>query len=90
VALLSFSTLRIAWTGFEAAQRGVTELHHYPEADSALSLANCANTKAGQDGIREELNFDRWLDASTNGPKNSPRAAGVASARRSSPGSTHG
>jgi hypothetical protein len=67
VLLLSFSTLCIAWTGFQAAKWGVAETHHYSEADSFLVLANRANTKAGQDGIRDELNFNRWLDASTNG-----------------------
>src|SRR5690349_19423852 len=67
VLLLSFSTLCIAWTGFQAAKWGVAETHHYSESDSLLALANRANTKAGQDGIRDEFNFSRWLDASTNG-----------------------
>jgi hypothetical protein len=65
--LLSIATLGIAWSGYQAARWSGIESRHYAEANTARSLANRASTSAGQDRLQDLLNFNRWLDASTQG-----------------------
>ncbi|HSO97156.1 MAG TPA: hypothetical protein VLV81_14070 [Acidimicrobiia bacterium] len=65
--LLSLATLGIAWSGYQAARWSGIQSRHYAEANTARALANRASTTAGQDRLQDLLNFNRWLDASTQG-----------------------
>jgi hypothetical protein len=65
--LLSIATVGIAWSGYQAARWSGIEARHYAEANTARTLANRASTAAGQDRLQDLLNFNRWLDASTQG-----------------------
>lgn len=65
--LLSIATLGIAWSGYQAARWSGIQSRHYAEANTARSLANRQSTTAGQDRLQDLLNFNRWLDASTQG-----------------------
>jgi hypothetical protein len=65
--LLSIATVGIAWSGYQAARWSGIEARHYAEANTARTLANRDSTTAGQDRLQDLLNFNRWLDASTQG-----------------------
>jgi hypothetical protein len=65
--LLSIATVGIAWSGYQAARWGGVQARHYAEANTARALANRASTAAGQDRLQDLLNFNRWLEASTQG-----------------------
>lgn len=67
VLLLSFSTLGIAWSGYQAARWNGIQARHYAEANTARSLASRATTIAGQGRLQDLLNFNRWLEVSTQG-----------------------
>jgi hypothetical protein len=65
--LLSIATLGIAWSGYQAARWSGIQSRHYAEANTARSLANRTSTSAGQDRLQDLLNFNRWLEAATQG-----------------------
>lgn len=65
--LLSLATLGIAWSGYQAARWSGIQSRHYAEANTSRTLANKASTTAGQDRLQDLLNFNRWLDAYTQG-----------------------
>jgi hypothetical protein len=69
VLLLSIATVCIAWSGYQAAKWSGIQARHYAEASSARALANRASTAGGQERIQDLLNFNRWLEVSTDGNK---------------------
>jgi hypothetical protein len=65
--LLSLATIGIAWSGYQAAKWSGLQARRYAQASTARSLANRASTRALQDRTQDLLNFNRWLEVSTNG-----------------------
>jgi len=65
--LLSLATLGIAWSGYQATKWSGIQARRYTQASTARSLANRASTLAVQDRTQDLLNFNRWLEVSTNG-----------------------
>jgi hypothetical protein len=65
--LLSLATLGIAWSGYQAAKWSGLQARRYTQASTARSLANQAATLAAQDRTRDLLNFNRWLEVTTEG-----------------------
>jgi hypothetical protein len=66
VFLLSIATVCIAWSGYQAAKWSGHQARHYAEASTARALANRASTLGGQERIQDLLNFNRWLEVSSN------------------------
>jgi hypothetical protein len=65
--MLSLATLGIAWSGYQAAKWSGIQARRYTQASTARSLANQAATLAAQDRTRDLLNFNRWLEVTTEG-----------------------
>jgi hypothetical protein len=65
--LLSLATLGIAWSGYQAARWSGIQSRHYAESNAEHAAANRQSTTAGQDRLQDLLNFNRWLDAATQG-----------------------
>jgi hypothetical protein len=65
--LLSFATVGIAWSGYQAAKWSGIQARRYTQASTARSLANQAATLGGQDRTQDLLNFNRWLEVTTDG-----------------------
>jgi hypothetical protein len=67
VLLLSLSTVCIAWSGYQAAKWSGIQARHYGEASTARAHATRSSTLGGQERIQDLLNFNRWLEVSTDG-----------------------
>jgi hypothetical protein len=67
VLLLSVSTVCIAWSGYQAARWSGHQSRHYSEASTARAHATRASTLGGQERLQDLLNFNRWLEATTQG-----------------------
>jgi hypothetical protein len=67
VLLLSVATVCIAWSGYQAAKWSGLQARHYAQASTARALANRTSTLGGQQRIQDLLNFNRWLEVSTDG-----------------------
>jgi|1186.fasta_scaffold51454_2 hypothetical protein len=65
--LLSLATLGIAWSGYQAAKWSGLQARRYTEASTARSLANRSSTLAAQERTQDLLNFNRWLEVTTEG-----------------------
>jgi hypothetical protein len=65
--LLSLATLGIAWSGYQAAKWSGLQSQRYVQASTARSQANRASTLASQDRLQDLLNFNRWLEVSSQG-----------------------
>ena len=65
--LLSLATLGIAWSGYQAARWSGVQSRRYAQSSAARSQANRASTTASQDRLQDLLNFNRWLEQSTQG-----------------------
>jgi hypothetical protein len=65
--LLSLATVGIAWSGYQAAKWSGLQARRYTEANTARSLANRASTLASQERTQDLLNFNRWLEVTTDG-----------------------
>jgi hypothetical protein len=65
--LLSLATVGIAWSGYQAAKWSGLQSRSYAQASTARSQANRASTLASQDRLQDLLNFNRWLEVSTQG-----------------------
>jgi hypothetical protein len=65
--LLALATLGIAWSGYQAAKWSGLQARRYTQASTARSLANRAATQASQDRTQDLLNFNRWLEVTTEG-----------------------
>jgi hypothetical protein len=90
VLLLSAATLSIAWSGYQAAKWSGLQSRHYAQASTARALANRASTLAGQERLQDLLNFNRWLEVSTNGDQNLADLYGADSVTSSGPPSRRG
>jgi hypothetical protein len=67
VLLLSLATVGIAWSGYQAARWSGFQARSYAQASTARALANRASTLGGQERIQDLLNFNRWLEVTTEG-----------------------
>ena len=65
--LLSLATVGIAWSGYQAARWSGIQARRYTQASTARSLANRASTLAAQERTQDLLNFNRWLEVTTEG-----------------------
>jgi hypothetical protein len=65
--MLSLATVGIAWSGYQAAKWSGTQARRYTQASTARSLANRASTLASQERNQDLLNFNRWLEVTTEG-----------------------
>ncbi len=65
--LLSLATVGIAWSGYQAARWSGFQAEMYTKASTARSLANHNSTVAAQQRTQDLLNFNRWLEAETQG-----------------------
>ena len=90
VLLLSVATVFIAWSGYQAAKWSGRQAERYAQASTARALANRSSTTAGQERLQDLLNFNRWLETSTEGNQQLTGSTGVASGQSSCPRSTPG
>jgi hypothetical protein len=67
VVMLSLASVGIAWSSYQAAKWSGLQAQRYTQASAARSLANRASTLAGLDRTQDLLNFNRWLEVSTQG-----------------------
>jgi hypothetical protein len=65
--MLSLATVGIAWSGYQAAKWSGIQARRYTEASTARSLGNRAATLAAQQRTQDLLNFNRWLEVTTDG-----------------------
>ena len=65
--MLSLATVAIAWSGYQAARWSGLQAQLYTEASTARSLANRAAVAGSQQRLQDLLNFNRWLEVSTDG-----------------------
>ena len=65
--LLAIATLGIAWSGYQGARWNGRQAEEYNTANGAHSLANRATTQADQERTQDLLNFNRWLEVTTEG-----------------------
>jgi hypothetical protein len=65
--LLALSTLAIAWSGYQAARWSGLQAELYSEATGLHAEANRHQTNAGEQRIRDLLNFNRWIEVRTEG-----------------------
>jgi hypothetical protein len=65
--LLSLATLGIAWSGYQGAKWNGRQAREYAQANTARNLANRAETDGDQERTQDLLNFNRWLEVTTEG-----------------------
>jgi hypothetical protein len=65
--LLAVATLGIAWSGYQGASWNGEQAEEYSEANTARALANRAATAGAQERTQDLLNFNRWLEVTTQG-----------------------
>ncbi|HEV2309132.1 MAG TPA: hypothetical protein VGU73_01300 [Acidimicrobiia bacterium] len=65
--LLAVATLGIAWSGYQAARWTGVQAQHYAQSNAARSTATRVSTNAGQERLQDLLNFNRWLEVTTDG-----------------------
>jgi hypothetical protein len=65
--LMSLATLGIAWSGYQAARWSGLQSQRYAQASTARALANRYQNLASQERVQDLLNFNRWLEATTEG-----------------------
>jgi hypothetical protein len=65
--LLSLATLGIAWSGYQAARWNGRQAREYAQANTARNLANRSATTGAQNRTQDLLNFNRWLEVTTDG-----------------------
>jgi hypothetical protein len=65
--LLAIATLGIAWSGYQGARWNGRQAEEYNAANGARSAANRATTQADQERTQDLLNFNRWLEVTTEG-----------------------
>jgi hypothetical protein len=67
VLLLSVATVCVAWSGYQAAKWSGVQAQRYAAASTARAEATRAATLAGQERLQDLLNFNRWLEVSSQG-----------------------
>jgi hypothetical protein len=65
--LLSLATLGIAWSGYQGARWNGRQAREYAQANTARNLANRSATTGAQNRTQDLLNFNRWLEVTTEG-----------------------
>jgi hypothetical protein len=65
--LLAAATLGIAWSGYQAARWSGLQSELYASATQTRTVANRETTRAGQARLQDLLNFNRWLETTTDG-----------------------
>jgi hypothetical protein len=65
--LLAIATLGIAWSGYQGARWNGRQAEEYNAANGARSRANRATTQGDQERTQDLLNFNRWLEVTTEG-----------------------
>ena len=65
--LLSLATLGIAWSGYQGARWNGRQAREYAQANTARNLANRAETDGDEERTQDLLNFNRWLEVTTEG-----------------------
>jgi hypothetical protein len=65
--LLSLATLGIAWSGYQGARWNGRQAREYAQANTARNLANRAETDGDEESTQDLLNFNRWLEVTTEG-----------------------
>jgi hypothetical protein len=65
--LLAVATLGIAWSGYQAARWSGLQSERYAQANTVRAQETRVSTAAGQDRLQDLLNFNRWLEVSTQG-----------------------
>ena len=65
--LLAIATLGIAWSGYQGARWNGEQAEQYSASNAARAHANRAATAGSQDRTQDLLNFNRWLEVSTDG-----------------------
>jgi hypothetical protein len=65
--LLAIATLGIAWSGYQGARWNGEQAEEYSAANTARALANRAATAGAQERTQDLLNFNRWLEVTTEG-----------------------
>jgi hypothetical protein len=65
--LLALATVGIAWSGYQGARWNGRQAREYTQANTARSLANRSATSGAQDRTQDLLNFNRWLEVTTEG-----------------------
>src|SRR4051794_24000591 len=73
--LMAFATVAIAWSGYQAARWSGVQAREYALATSTRALENRFSTLAGQVRIQDLLNFNRWLEATTEPSANGQAVA---------------
>jgi len=65
--LLAVATLGIAWSGYQGARWNGKQAEEYSASNTARAHANRAATAGAQDRTQDVLNFNRWLEVTTDG-----------------------
>jgi hypothetical protein len=65
--LLAIATLGIAWSGYQGARWNGRQAEEYNAANGARSRANRYTTQGDQERTQDLLNFNRWLEVTTEG-----------------------
>jgi hypothetical protein len=65
--LLALATLGIAWSGYQGARWNGRQAREYAQANTARNLANRAATTGDEHRTQDLLNFNRWLEVTTEG-----------------------
>jgi hypothetical protein len=65
--LLAIATLGIAWSGYQGARWNGEAAEEYSAANGSRARANRAETNGDQDRTQDLLNFNRWLEVTTEG-----------------------
>jgi hypothetical protein len=65
--LLALATLGIAWSGYQAARWSGFQSELYASATHTRTVANRVTTRTGQSRLQDLLNFNRWLETTTEG-----------------------
>ena len=65
--LLAIATLGIAWSGYQGARWNGKAAEEYSAANGERAHANRAAISGAQDRTQDLLNFNRWLEVTTDG-----------------------
>jgi hypothetical protein len=63
--LLALATVGIAWSGYQGARWNGRQAREYAQANTARNLANRAATNGDRERTQDQLNFNRWLEVTT-------------------------
>src|SRR3954470_88508 len=64
--LMALATVGIAWSGYQAARWSGLQAQEFASATSARAAENRLSTLAGQERLQDLVNFNRWLELTTN------------------------